>query len=186
MNDDAALWNQAAALLPDAEAQEFVDAWNIGEQEGGLGLLVSALLDHEVAISGTDRARISVLTESWGERRTLAPRLLGCRDDGTASHLTLIEGEGEGEGEGDDGGPVTVGGAERELAGLVLVPWIACTRCGRLLLRAHARESWGELSYRARQYVITAPDRTTVLRLFPAYSAAEAFHALQEACPEVP
>ncbi|WP_217550206.1 hypothetical protein [Streptomyces sp. GbtcB6] len=43
---------------------------------------------------------------------------------------------------------------EQCLTGLVLVPWIACTRCGRILMRAHARERWGDLSYLARHYVI--------------------------------
>jgi hypothetical protein len=91
---DAAIWNWLAALLPEAEAQEVKDCWDIGEQEAGLGLLVSGILDHRVPISETVRVQISVLAETWGERETLTPRILQCRDDGTSGHLKLIEGDG--------------------------------------------------------------------------------------------
>ncbi|MFD7994200.1 hypothetical protein [Streptomyces mexicanus] len=179
MTDDAVIWNRLAALLPEAEAQEVKDCWDIGEQEAGLGLLVSGILGHQVPISETVRAQISVLAETWGERETLTPRILQCRDDGTPGHLKLIE----------DGGSTVaeaIGAAEQDLAGLVLVPWIACTRCGQVLMRAHARESWGDLSYLAQHYVITTPNRATVLRLFPADSAGAAFDALQRACSDAP
>ncbi|WP_143060458.1 hypothetical protein [Streptomyces misionensis] len=179
MTDDAVIWNRLAALLPEAEAQEVKDCWDIGEQEAGLGLLVSGILGHQVPISETVRAQISVLAETWGERETLAPRILQCRDDGAPGHLKLIE----------DGGSTVaeaIGAAEQDLAGLVLVPWIACTRCGQVLMRAHARESWGDLSYLAQHYVITTPNRATVLRLFPADSAGAAFDTLQRACSDAP
>lgn len=39
--------------------------------------------------------------------------------------------------------------ADRSLAGLALVPWISCNRCGQVLIRVHAREEWGALSYLA-------------------------------------
>ncbi|MEV0183420.1 hypothetical protein AB0I54_29605 [Streptomyces sp. NPDC050625] len=172
MTDDADAWNRLAALLPAAEAQEFRDCWSIGEQEAGLGLLVSGLLTHQMAISETVRAQIFVLTEAWGEREALAPRILQCRADGAAPDVKLIE---------DDGG--TVSGAtvqaERSLADLVLVPWIICMRCGQVLMRAHDREDWGGLSYRARHYVITSPGRATALQLFSADAVNDAFAALR-------
>ncbi|MFD8260087.1 hypothetical protein ACFV19_14360 [Streptomyces griseoluteus] len=179
MTDDAVIWNRLAALLPEAEAQEVKDCWEIGEQEAGLGLLVSGILGHEVPISETARAQISVLAESWGEREALTPQILQCRDDGTPGHLKLIE---------SDGNPVpeATGVAVQDLAGLVLVPWITCTRCGQVLMRAHARESWGGLSYLAMYYVITTPDRATVLQLFPADSADAAFVSLPRACSDAP
>lgn len=179
MIDDADIWNRLAALLPEAEAQEVKDCWHIGEQEAGLGLLVSGILGRQVPISETVRAQISVLAESWGEREALTPRILQCRDEGTPGLVRLIEGDGSTV-------PEVVGGGQQDLIGLVLVPWIACTRCGQVLMRAHARESWGDLSYLARHYIITTPDRATVLRLFPAESADAAFAALQRACSDAP
>ncbi|MEU0031167.1 hypothetical protein [Streptomyces sp. NPDC006335] len=179
MTDDAVIWNWLAAFLPEAEAQQVKDCWDIGEQEAGLGLLVSGLLDHRVPISETARAQISVLAEIWGERETLTPRILQCRNDGTSGNLKLIEGD-------ESIVPKATGGAEQDPAGCVLVPWIACTRCGQVLMRAHARENWGDLSYLARHYVITTPNRATVLRLFPADSASAAFAALQRTCSQAP
>lgn len=82
VTDDAAVRNRPAALLPEAGAREVNDCWDIGEQEAGLGLLVSGLLGHQVPISGTVRAQISVLAETWGEREALTPRILHCADEG--------------------------------------------------------------------------------------------------------
>ncbi|MEU9154609.1 hypothetical protein AB0D59_29625 [Streptomyces sp. NPDC048417] len=179
MTDDAVIWNRLAALLPEAEAQEVKDRWDIGEQEAGLGLLISGILSHQLPISETIRAQISVLAETWGERVALTPQILQCRDEGTPGPLKLIESDGSTV-------PEAIGVAEQDLAGLVLVPWIACTRCGQVLMRAHARESWGDLSYLARHYVITTPNRATALRLFPADSAGAAFAGLQRACSDTP
>jgi hypothetical protein len=80
--------------------------------------------------------------------------------------------------------PEAVSAVEPDLAGLVLVPWITCTRCGRVLMRAHARESWGDLSCPARHYVITMPNRTTVVRLCPADAADVAFAFLRRSCSD--
>ncbi|MFK0259680.1 hypothetical protein [Streptomyces sp. NPDC090445] len=63
---------------------------------------------------------------------------------------------------------------------------VACTRCGRVLMRAHALEPWGELSYLARHYVIVSPDRGRVLRVFSDESAYEPFAALLRDCPAEP
>ncbi|MGW3510825.1 hypothetical protein [Streptomyces sp. NPDC000994] len=176
MTESVDTWNRLAALLPPAQAQEFKDCWAIGEQEAGLGLLVSGILNNDVAISETVRAQISVLAEAWGEREALTPRIRQCRGDGQlASVVTLIEQE-----------DVLVSGdtvlADRSLAGLVLVPWIDCTRCGQFLMRVHAREAWGGLSYLPENYAITTPDRTAVARLFSTDSADKAFTSLLQAC----
>lgn len=74
--------------------------------------------------------------------------------------------------------------ADRALVGLLLVPWIICTRCDKVLARVHNREAWGDLSYLARHYAITTPDRTVVARLFPADSADEAFASLLQSCDQ--
>ncbi|MFG2282456.1 hypothetical protein ACGFNQ_27710 [Streptomyces asoensis] len=177
MTDDAVIWNRLAALLPEAEAQDVEDCWDIGEQEAGLGLLVSGILGHQVPISETDRAQISVLAETWGQREALTPQILQFRDEDEPGPLKLIEGDGSTV-------PEAIGGSAQDLAGLVLVLWIACTRCGQVLMRAHSRESWGDLSYLARHYVITTPNRATVLLLFPGDSADAAFTSLQGACSD--
>ncbi|MGW7425702.1 hypothetical protein ACWGJB_37715 [Streptomyces sp. NPDC054813] len=179
MTDDAVIWNRLAALLPAAEAQEVKDCWDIGEQEAGLGLLVSGILGHQVPISETVRAQMSVLAETWGEREALTSRILQCRDEGEPGPLKLVGGDGSIV-------PEAMGGAEQDLAGLVLVPWIVCTRCGQVLMRAHVRESWGDLSYQTRRYVITTPNRATVLQLFPGDSVGAALVSLQRACSDAP
>ncbi|WP_399552739.1 hypothetical protein [Streptomyces sp. WELS2] len=134
VTDDAVVWNRLAALLPEAEAREVKDCWDIGEQQAGLGLLVSGILGHQVPISETVRARISVLAEIWGEREALTARILQCRVEGTPGPLKLVEGDGSTVPEAMD--------MAEDLAGLALAPWITCTRRGQVLMRAHARESW--------------------------------------------
>ncbi|MFD4371840.1 hypothetical protein [Streptomyces sp. NPDC058486] len=169
MTEEAAVWNRLAALLPEAGAEGVRDCWSIGEQEAGLALLVSGLLAHQVPISETVRAEISVIAEGWGERETLTPQLLQCRGDGKPSRVRLVE-----------AGVEAVAGAD------VLVPWIACERCGRVLARAHTREPWG-LSLRARSYVITSPTRDAAVRQFPADSAdpaGDAFATLLASCAQ--
>lgn len=173
---DVDTWHQLAALLPPAEAEEIRGCWNIGEQEAGLGLLVSGILANDVAISELVRARISVLTETWGEREALASRILRCRSDGrSGAAVRLVEQEG-----------ALVSGdtvaADQDLAGLVLAPWIECTRCDQILLRVHVREAWGGLSYLAEHYAIAKRGPAPVARLFPADSAEKAFDSLLRCC----
>jgi len=174
VTDDVVVRNRLAALLPGAEAQEIKDCWDIGEQEAGLGLLVSGLLAHQVPVSETVRAQISVLAEVWGERESLTQRILQCRGDNTPAQLKLIE-------HADDIVNESAGGADPDAANL-LVPWIACTRCGHALMRVHTRERWGDLSCVAGNYVITSPERDAVLRMFPAGSASAAFATLLAEC----
>ncbi|MER7182683.1 hypothetical protein ABT404_24935 [Streptomyces hyaluromycini] len=178
MTEGVDTWNRLATLLPPAQAEEFKDCWTIGEQEAALGLLLSGILSNDVAISETVRAQLSVLAETWGEREALTPRIRQCRGDGqSASAVTLVE--------QDD---VLVSGdtvqADRSLASLVLVPWISCTRCSQVLMRVHAHEAWGALSYLAERYAITTPDRTAVARLFSTDSADKAFTSLLQACDQ--
>ncbi len=151
------------------------DCWDIGEQEAGLGLLVSGLLTHQVPISETVRAQISVLAEGWGERELLTRKILQCRGDSAPTQLKLIEHVGD---------IIESSGAADPDAANVLVPWITCTRCGQVLMRTHTREPWGDLSYLARSYVITSPEGDAVLRVFPADSASAAFAALLAECAE--
>ncbi|GAA2260840.1 MULTISPECIES: hypothetical protein [Kitasatospora] len=176
MDDNTARWYRIADLLPEPASKDVKDCWEIGEQECGLGLLVEGLLAYQVPIGGADRAQISVLAEEWGEREQLTPGIVRCLGDGTPSAVRLL----------DDGDEVEVvtGWSEPELADLVLVPWIGCTRCGRVLLRAHAWEPWDDFSYLAEHYVISTSDYDTALRIFPSDSADQAFTELLQSCPE--
>ncbi|MGW3178513.1 hypothetical protein ACWDD9_04530 [Kitasatospora sp. NPDC001119] len=177
MDEDTALWHRIADLLPADAAQGVKDCRAIGEQESGLGLLVEGLLARQIPIGGTDRAQISVLTEEWGERERLAPGLLRCPGDGAPAPVRLLDGE-------RDEAEVVTGWSEPELADLVLVPWIGCTRCGRTLLRAHTWEPWDDFSYHAERYVISTPDGRRAERILPRDAAGAAFAELLHGCPE--
>ncbi|MEU3574764.1 hypothetical protein AB0E96_41145 [Kitasatospora sp. NPDC036755] len=176
MDEDTALWHRIADLLPEDAARGVKDCWAIGEQESGLGLLIEGLLARQVPLGGADRAQISVLAEEWGERERLAPGLLRCPGDGVPAPVRLLEGE-------RDEAEVLTGWSEPELAGLVLVPWIGCTRCGRTLLRAHSWESWDDFSYLAECYVISTPEGDRAERIHPRGAAGAAFAELLHGCP---
>ncbi|MFB7011270.1 MULTISPECIES: hypothetical protein [unclassified Streptomyces] len=177
MIDEATRWRRFAALLPPADAAGFTDCWDIGEQEAGLDRLVAGLLEHRVPISETVRAEIAVATEVWGMRAVLAPGLGRClgghQED---SGLRLIE----------RADTVPLPGSsvatDTALADLLVVPWIACTRCGRVLARAHDREPWGDLSYVARHYLLFVPGRSASTALFAPDSAWGALTELGVSC----
>ncbi|MFD9284616.1 hypothetical protein ACFWD7_46605 [Streptomyces mirabilis] len=177
MIDEATQWRRFAALLPPARAAEIVDCWDIGEQEAGLGRLVAGLLDHQVPISETVRAEIAVAAEVWGMWTALAPGLARCLGDHHDDpRLRLIEHA--------DTVPLPGSsvGTDTALADLLVVPWIACTRCGQVLARAHAQEPWGDLSYLARHYVLFVPGRSTSTGLFAPDSAWDALTDLRMSC----
>ncbi|WP_189935859.1 hypothetical protein [Streptomyces aurantiogriseus] len=177
MIDEATQWRRFAALLPPADAAGIVDCWDIGEQEAGLDRLVAGLLEHQVPISDTVRAEIAVAAEVWGIRTALAPGLGRCLGDHREdTGLRLIEHA--------DTVPLPGSsvGTDTALADLLVVPWIACTRCGRVLARAHNREPWGDLSYHARHYVLFVPGRSTSTALFATDSAWGALTELRMSC----
>ncbi|GAA2997895.1 hypothetical protein GCM10020229_07860 [Kitasatospora albolonga] len=174
MNVDRAQWYRIADLLPEAAAAEVEDCWESGEQEAGLRLLVEGLLAFQIPVGEADRARIAVLTERWGVRELLAPGLLRCLGDGASAPVRLLDAE-------TDGAELLPGGPG--LPGLLLAPWIRCTRCGHYLLRAHRWEDWDDLSHDAEHYALTSADRSTLLRTFPADAVAEAFTELLDHCP---
>ncbi|ALO10656.1 hypothetical protein AQF52_5062 [Streptomyces venezuelae] len=164
MTDEAARWGRYATLLPPAEAQEFTDCWQIGEQEAGLDLLVTTLLKHRVPISDTTRAEIAVAAEEWGVWGTLAPDLGRCVDGGPGDgSLKLIE-----QADAVRADP------------FVVVPWLACTRCDRTLARMHHREGWGDHSLGAIRYVLS--DRDAPVRLFDRETLWDAVTELRAPC----
>jgi hypothetical protein len=192
VTSEAAVWHRLAALLPTEDAQDVVDCWNIGEQEGGLQLLVSTLQKRQVAVDETTRAEIAVVCEAWGMwPLPLGPLLRLCSGDGSRSALRLVE--------EDTTAPVpgtAVGLHDR----LLVVPWISCTTCGRTLARVHTREPWGDLSHTPEHYVvlrtdpsvadpaiaglsIAGPD-TAAPRLFAPGSGWDALTALRTSCEQ--
>lgn len=178
--DEAAQWHRLAALLPSNRAQEFADCWEIGEQEAGLDALVAGLLAEQTAISERMRAEIAVATEVWGMWTALAPGIQRCLGkSGDDASLRLIEHAGT---VPLDGGSI---GTDAALAGLLVVPWIACTLCGHTLGRAHTREPWGDLSYLAERYVLFFPGQSTTPIMFDAQSAWSALDAVRLSCSQV-
>src|SRR5262245_6589080 len=184
MTNDPAWWQGLAELLPPALAAEVMEGWSIGEQEGALDHLVSSLLDLDIAIGDGDRVRLAVTAEDWGERVALESRILQCparpdgHADGGAAGVRLIDQV--------DAEPLpgSAFGHLGSLEELLVVPWIACMRCGRVLGRAHRREPWGGLSYLAAHYVLYQPGRPEPAAL-AGPSAGEALAALSRcAAPE--
>jgi hypothetical protein len=173
VTDEAALWHRLAGLLPPEEAQCFVDSWDIGEQEGGLQLLVSTLLEHHTQITGNTRVHIAVLAESWGIRESLQADIDRCARRAPADDaVRLIE-------PGNASVPGASVGGGVELAQLILVPWIACARCDRVLARAHSLEPWGELSYLPGQYVVFSSGPSTTVDVFAPEAVWDALAALR-------
>ncbi|MFD4430415.1 hypothetical protein [Nocardia sp. NPDC058497] len=152
------LWGRLAALLPSAEDSEnFRDCRETGQQEAGLWILLQRLLEHRVPISDRTRAEIEMLAEQWGERLARHDEIIACvRDSDEEGSIRLLP---------DDRStpvdPAQAGMRDSILTGLLVVPWLECLRCARVLARVHAQEPWGDLRYLASHYVVwhhTAPD----------------------------
>jgi hypothetical protein len=176
--DEAALWRRMARLLPSGEdAEEFLDCWEIGEQEAGLQfVLLPRLLEHGVPVGETTRAELAVLAGAWSMWDELGADIARCQGDpGQDASLRLVEFAYAAGGE-----PAPAG--VRTSAGALLVPWIACTRCGQVLARTHGREEWGALSYLPESYVVFARDGGTAPRVFADDRVWEALDALRTEC----
>ncbi|MEU3693429.1 hypothetical protein [Streptomyces narbonensis] len=169
MTDEAARWDRYATLLPPAEAQEFTDCWEIGEQEAGLDLLVATLLEHQVPLSDTTRAEIAVAAEEWGVWATLAPGLRRCVGGGPDGGSLRLVGPA-------DATPLS----DPAWDPFVVAPWLACTRCDRALARMHHREGWGDGSLGGTRYVLS--DRDAPVRLFEREALWDAVTELQASC----
>ncbi|WP_067837189.1 hypothetical protein [Nocardia lijiangensis] len=151
---EADLWNRLASLLPSAEdAENFRDCREIGEQEAGLWLLTQRLLEHRIPIGDTTRAEIEVLAEQWGERLARHDEIASCvGDSGQDASVRLLSHD-----RAQPTDPAAVGITNAVLEGLLVVPWIECPRCGRVLARVHALEPWGDLRYLASYYIVWLP-----------------------------
>lgn len=178
---EADLWERLAALLPSTEdAEDFRACRESGHQEAGLWMLTQRLLEQQVPISDRTRAEIEVLAEQWGERLARHDEIITCvRDSDDDPSIRLVP---------DDRSapvqPVRIGLTDSALTdsaltGLLVVPWLECLRCGRVLARVHAQEPWGDLRYLATHYVIwrhTASD--DALEIFDESDLHSAFESL--------
>ncbi|MFD8143904.1 hypothetical protein [Streptomyces sp. NPDC059708] len=175
MIDEAEVWDRFAALLPDADGDEVRVCWDIGEQEAGIEYLVDALLRYGVRIGEDTRAEISVVAEEWGMRQAVAGRLVRCTGDGRPAGVELV----------DEADAVPLGGepVDPALDGFLLIPWIRSTGSGRLLVRAHVEEPWGDLSLIPEYYGVLASERGLALRLFESFSARAALEELRGSHP---
>ncbi|MEU2717269.1 hypothetical protein [Streptomyces sp. NPDC007205] len=180
MTDESTVWRSLAALLPPAQAQEVMDCWTIGEQEGALDLVVSGLLARDIPISGIVRAQLVVTSEMWGQREALEERIGRCRSlsDDDSDLRVLVSA---------DAVPLTGASLSDspELADLLVVPWIVCAPCGQVLGRAHEREPWGDLSFLAAQYVLFRLFRPRVpaqTQVFSPAAVREALTILASSC----
>lgn len=136
-------------------------------------MLVASLLKGETPISDWSRAQLVVTAEAWGQREALEPKISGCRRQAAGNAEVRVIAPA-------DAVPVPgpVIGSQREIAGQLVVPWIACARCPRVLGRAHTREPWGGLSYFATYYVLFTPGAVAGTRLLGPSAATESFAAL--------
>ncbi|WP_157106750.1 hypothetical protein [Nocardia arthritidis] len=157
------------------DAENFRACRESGHQEAGLWMLTHLLLEQQVPISDRTRAEIEVLAEQWGERLARHDEIIACvrgSDDGASIRLLP-----------DDRSapvhPARIGLTDSALTGLLVVPWLECLRCGRVLARVHAQEPWGDLRYLPAHYVVwrhTASD--DVLQVFDESDLHNAFESL--------
>ncbi|MEV6279949.1 hypothetical protein [Nocardia sp. NPDC051832] len=145
------LWQRLAGLLPSAaDAENFRDCRESGHQEAGLWILLERLLEHRIPINDRTRAEIEVLAEQWGERLARHDRITACVRDSTGeASIRLLPDE-----HSTPVDPATIGITDPVLTGLLVVPWLECLRCDRVLARVHAEEPWGDLSYLATHYIL--------------------------------
>lgn len=172
---EGAVWSRLALLLPSVEdVDEVQGCWDIGEQEGGLGVLVRRLLELGLPIGELTRAEIAVMAEQWGVWDLLGARIVACA--GEPGLLRVYE----------DGAretlPVRSVVPGHPSAGSVLVPWIGCVGCGTWLARAHAREKRGDLSYLAESYVVFGTERPVPQAVFDRETYGAVWSALGALC----
>ncbi|MFF2554607.1 hypothetical protein ACFVUS_26640 [Nocardia sp. NPDC058058] len=143
------LWERLAGLLPSVEdAANFRDCREIGEQEAGLWLLTQRLLDHGVPVDDRTRAEIEVLAEHWGERYARHDEIASCVGDPAPEvSIRLVP--------DDRAEAIEAAITDAVFAGRILVPWIECPRCGRVLSRVHSKQPWGGLSAAAEHYILS-------------------------------
>lgn len=176
---EAVVWSRLAGLLSAADDREEVQAcWDIGEQEAGLELLVDRLLGQGAGVEESARAELAVMAEQWGEWDWLGARIAALPLVGEVAGRLRVLHDGA-----EETRPAGFVLPEHPLAASVLVPWLVCAPCERVLARAHRREEWGALSFLAEGYVVFGPGFTPVVFLREEPGAAwDALVALRDGC----
>ncbi|MGW2642116.1 hypothetical protein [Streptomyces sp. NPDC001348] len=179
--DEAALWSGLAALLPDPVDVDLVQGcWDIGEQEGGLTVLVGKIREQGLAVDESARAELAVMAGRWGVWDRLGPDIARCGPAADAARLRVFP---------DDGGQPFPAGSVLEsppAPDLFLVPWIGCARCGRVLARGHRLEEWGELSHLPLCYVVSAPGGSPAPTVYDPEERGAAWAALAAVTADCP
>ncbi|MFI1721237.1 hypothetical protein [Streptomyces sp. NPDC020489] len=143
------IWTRLAGLLPSAEDAELVqDCWDIGEQEGGLWQLVEKLHERRVAVDEFTRAEIAAMAVQWDVWDQL-------QDDILALPALALPPPAPPAGRARRGPLRVYADMEPvEEDGRMVVPWMRCAGCERILSRGHLRTSWGMSSYPSA-YLVT-------------------------------
>ncbi|MFJ3511087.1 hypothetical protein [Streptomyces luteogriseus] len=169
---EAVVWSRLAGLLSaPGDREEVQDCWDIGEQEAGLELLVDRLLGQGTGVGEPAVAELAVMAEQWGEWDWLGARIASLPLAGEEAGGLRVLRDGA-----EDTRPAGFVLPEHPLAASVLVPWIVCAPCERVLARAHRREEWGGLSFLAEGYVVFGPGFDPVV--FPREEPGAAWDAL--------
>lgn len=116
--------------------------WDIGEQEGALAGLISALRDADAPLTDSARGRIAVLAEAWGCWEALGGPLAACRGNAQAPETAALV-ENTAEGVRLDTAIAEQLAVGNPWPGHAVVAWFACRRCPDLLVRVHKTEPWG-------------------------------------------
>jgi hypothetical protein len=157
---EGAVWSRLAGLLPGAEdVDEIQGCWDIGEQEAGLFRLVDRLFELGLPVDDRMRAELAAMASQWAVRDQLAKDVVDL--PGFQGELRVVEGLE----------PVDRGD-------MVLVPWMRCEPCGRILALEHRHESWGALSFSPVSYVVSVPDGSGTQYVYDAEGQDAVWRAL--------
>ncbi|TQS44417.1 hypothetical protein [Cryptosporangium phraense] len=129
MITDLDQWRGLGRLLPPGEDEQFVDYFMIGEQEGGLGFLLSRLRDHDLPIPANAVAEAAVTAEEWG---------VWVRSEDEFRLLPVDESGGRCVRLAGPSGAVAIPDED-----LVAWPWLACASCGAGVSRVCRPEPFG-------------------------------------------
>lgn len=166
-------------ILPADVAAEVHDAWSIGEQEGALARIAGSLAERTAGVTEVDRARLAALAEHWGTLEALSPTLRAItpsNSDQDAPWETVEGTRRAAQIEAELGREIA---AEHDLAGRVLVAWLAACRSDDVLVRVYPLEPWGA-GWPAVTYAIVHPTWSSASEQ-PTWPATLAFESVYDA-----
>jgi hypothetical protein len=153
--DELSLLHNLIRLLPSKDADQVLDFWSIGEQEGAVHSLVVAFREHAVALTELDRAYVAAIAEHWGTLESVATALSLCRaaaEHDPPWHATEADGRAAVI-EAELALEIAPG---HMLADHVLAPWLESAHSDEILVRVYPQEPWGP-GWPATAYAIVHP-----------------------------